>query len=153
MGYSEEYVRNWLSNLSVPRIDGDTPTFMRRRLALSPDDLRGADVVIIGAPYVASWEAYSGVEKEEWLAAPRRVRQQSARYNSGYIQEFDMDVFEHLNVVDLGDAEIPPEVIDSPTVKNILAAQEAVGLVFLVEDHGARVVFHRSRAGLEGAHI
>jgi agmatinase len=128
MGYSEDYVRNWLSNLQVPRIDGDTPTFMRRSLALYPDDLNGADVVIIGAPYVASWEAYSVVEKSEWLAAPRRVRQQSARYNSGYIQEFDMDVFDHLKVVDFGNAEIPPEVIDSPTVKNILAAQEAVEL-------------------------
>ena len=37
-----------------------------------------------------------------------------------------MDVFDHLKVVDFGDAEIPPEVYDQPTVGNILAAQRAV---------------------------
>src|SRR4029077_13985127 len=57
---------------------------------------------------------------------PKRVRQQSIRYQSGYIQDFDLDVFEHLKVVDFGDAAIPPEVFDRPTVDNILRAQAAV---------------------------
>ena len=94
--------------------------------AISPDDLEGVDVVIIGAPYVASWGPYSGVSKEEWIAALKRVRQQSAKYLDGYLQEFDLDVFEHLRLVDFGDAAIPPEVFDKPTVGNILAAQRAV---------------------------
>jgi agmatinase len=48
------------------------------------------------------------------------------RYASGYIQEFDLDVFEHLKVVDYGDAAIPPEANETPTAENILRAQAAV---------------------------
>jgi len=104
----------------------DEPTFMNRPLALSPADLAGADVVIIGAPYVAGWGEYAGVGKAEWLAGPKRVRQQSIRYAGGYLQDFDLELFEHLKVVDYGDAAIPPEVVDAPTVDNILRAQAAV---------------------------
>jgi agmatinase len=109
-----------------PLIDADQPTFLGRPLATSPADLRGADAVIIGAPYVASWTEYAGVPKSEWIAGPKRVRQQSIRYGSGYVQDFDLDVFEHLRVVDFGDARIPPEVNERPTVENILRAQAAV---------------------------
>src|SRR5438128_4051448 len=109
-----------------PLIDADMPTFMGQPHAVSPSDLGGADVVIIGAPYVASWKEYAGVSKGEWIAGPKRVRQQSIRYGSGYIQDFDLDVFEHLKLVDFGDAAIPPEVNDRPTVENILRAQAAV---------------------------
>jgi len=128
MSYPEwsEIRNSLLGKRSVPMIESDMPTFMGRPHAIGPGDLQGADVAIIGAPYVASWGPYSGVSKEEWIAAPKRVRQQSVKYPSGYLQEFDLDVFEHLRVVDLGDAEIPPEVKDNPTVGNILAAQAAV---------------------------
>lgn len=111
---------------SVPMIEADMPTFMGCPHVISPDDLRGADAVIIGSPYVAAWTEYCGVDKKEWMAAPKRVRQQSIKYRSGYIQEFDLDVFEHLRVVDYGDASIPLEVIDRPTASNILQAQGAV---------------------------
>ncbi|HEY4910385.1 MAG TPA: arginase family protein, partial [Methylomirabilota bacterium] len=94
--------------------------------AISPADLKGVDAAIIGAPYVASWTEYAGVPKSDWIAGPKRVRQQSIRYQSGYIQDFDLDVFEHLKVVDFGDAKIPPEANDKPTVENILRAQAAV---------------------------
>jgi agmatinase len=107
-------------------IDADMPTFMARPLATSPADLKGADAVIIGAPYVAGWGEYAGVGKSEWIAGPKRVRQQSIRYASGYLQDFDLDVFEHLRLVDFGDAKIPPEVNERPTVDNILRAQAAV---------------------------
>lgn len=109
-----------------PMIEGDMPTFMAQPLAISPADLQGADVVIIGAPYAAGWGTYAGLDKREWLAGPKRVRQQSIRYASGYIQEFDLDVFEHLRIVDFGDARIPPEVNERPTVENILHAQAMV---------------------------
>ena len=109
-----------------PMIETDMPTFMGLPPATSLEDIEGTDAVIIGAPYVAGWEGYAGVGKTEWLAAPKRVRQQSIRYASGYIQDFDLDVFDRLNVVDFGDADIPPESIDKPTVENILKAQAAV---------------------------
>ncbi len=111
---------------SFPLIDADMPTFMGQPHAISPADLQGADVVIIGAPYVASWQEYAGVAKSEWIAGPKRVRQQSIRYPTAYIQDLDLDVFEHLRLVDFGDAAIPPEVFDRPTVDNILRAQAAV---------------------------
>jgi agmatinase len=110
-----------------PMIEADMPTFMGQPYAASPEDLKGVDVVIVGSPYVASWTSkYGGVDKKEWMAAPKRVRQQSIKYRSGYIQEFDLDLFEHLKMVDFGDAEIPPEVLDRLTVDNILKAQHAV---------------------------
>lgn len=109
-----------------PRIQEDMPTFLGVPHAVKTSDLQGADVVIIGAPFVAGWgRKYSGVDKDEWLAATRRVRQQSIRYRSGYIQEFGLDVFEHLKVVDYGDADIPPETSYEGTVEKILEAQEA----------------------------
>lgn len=109
-----------------PRLAEDMPTFLGVPVALSPADLKGADVVIIGAPFAAGWgTTYSGVDKADWLAGPKRVRQQSARYG-GYIQDFDLDIFETLKVVDYGDADIAPEASYVATVGNILAAQAAV---------------------------
>jgi agmatinase len=129
MGYPEwDVIRDSIHARTryFPMIEGDMPTFMGRPHATSPADLDGADVVIIGAPYVAGWKDYAGVSKSEWIAGPKRVRQQSIRYASGYVQDFDLDVFEHLKVVDFGDADIPPEVYDRPTADNILRAQAAV---------------------------
>jgi|TARA_Y100000310_G_C20630244_1_gene788245 agmatinase len=112
---------------TLPMINAETPTFMGVPLARAEEGISGADVAIIGAPYVAGARGkYAGVDKTEWLAAPMRVRQQSARYPSGYIQEFDVDIFEKLTVVDMGDAEIPTESNLDPTAENILKAQAAV---------------------------
>ena len=116
-----------INSVTLPMIDDQTPTFMGVPLARTADTLRGADVAIIGAPYVAGARGkYAGVDKAEWLAAPMRVRQQSARYPSGYIQELDVDIFEKLKVVDMGDADIAPECNLDPTAENILKAQAAV---------------------------
>lgn len=109
-----------------PRLAEDMPTFLGVPVALGPADLKGADVVIIGAPFAAGWgPLYGGVDKEHWLAGPKRVRQQSIRY-TGYVQDFDIDVLEELRVVDYGDADIPPEANYVGTVENILRAQAAV---------------------------
>lgn len=70
----------------------------------------------------ARLDEYAGVPKTDWLAAP----QQSIRYKSGYIQDFDLDMFEHLNVVDYGDADIPEEANHIQTPEVILAVQRAV---------------------------
>lgn len=122
-----------------PMIEADMPTFMGQPYAVYPEDLKGADAVIIGAPYVASWtDNYRGVSKKEWMAAPKRIRQQSIKYPSGYIQEFDLDLFEHIRLVDFGDADIPPEVYHRLTADNVLKAQEAVEIkVNQVLDAGA----------------
>jgi agmatinase len=113
----------YMRDPDLPMIDAQTPTFMARPLATTAGELAGADVVIIGAPYVAATDEYAGVPRADWIAGPQRVRQQSTRYRSGYIQDFDLDVFEHLNVVDYGDADCDVTV---QTPENILAAQAAV---------------------------
>ena len=111
----------------APMIGPETPTFMGLPHAERPEQLEGMDAVIIGAPYVASkTEKYAGVDRREWLAAPQRVRQQSIRYQSGYIQDFDLDVFEHIDAVDYGDADIPQEILDDQSPEAILRAQAAV---------------------------
>lgn len=117
----------WVHGRRFPQIAAETPTFMGCPHATRPEDLVGADVAIIGCPYVTSWtDEWAGVAKSEWLAAPRRVRQQSIRYRYGYIQDFDIDVFERLRVVDFGDADIPPEANNSQSVEMIRRAQAAI---------------------------
>ena len=124
----EEFLKtSYAARRKFPMIMPEMPTFMGVPHATAPADLRGADAVIIGAPYVAtSTEEYMAVPKSEWIAAPRRVRQQSVRYRSGYVQDFDLDVFERLSLVDYGDAAIPSEVMEDQSPENILKAQSAV---------------------------
>ncbi len=117
---------SFLTRKDLPMIDAETPTFMARPLARSAEDLRGVDVVIIGSSYVAGSEEYAGVARSDWMAAAKRVRQQSNRYLSGYIQDFDIDVFEHIKVVDYGDAPLPSSCLQQLTPENILEAQAAV---------------------------
>jgi agmatinase len=112
-----------------PRIRADMPTFLGVPYAIREEDIQGADIVIIGAPFAAGWgKTYSGVDKSEWLAATKRVRQQSIRYRGGYVQDMDIDVFEHLKVVDYGDVDISFEASYEGSVERILEAQEAVEL-------------------------
>ena len=64
------------SRAPFPMVRAETPTFLGVPLVSEPEALVGADAVIIGAPYVATeTDKYAGVEKSEWIAAPKRVRQ------------------------------------------------------------------------------
>lgn len=129
MSYPEwEVIReNLFDTKEVPMMNEDTPTFMRRDFAQSPQDLKGADVVIIGSSYVSSTEdMFWGNKTAEWAAAAQRVRQQSARYFSGYIADFDLDVFDHLNVVDYGDAAFDRAAFTEMTYETIIEAQKGV---------------------------
>jgi agmatinase len=110
----------------LPLIAAETPTFMGIPYVDRPEGLAGADVAIIGSPYVASSTGeYAGVSAADWQAGPKRVRQQSIRYRSGYVQDFDLDVFEALRVVDYGDVPAPPADREL-TAETILEAQRAV---------------------------
>jgi agmatinase len=111
----------------IPMINEDTPTFMRLPHAKTAADLEGTDVVIIGSTYVAgTGDRLWSVDRREWAAAAKRVRQQSARYPSGYVQEFDIDVFEHLKVVDYGDADLDPDTHYTKTYETVIEAQRGV---------------------------
>ena len=124
----EEFMKtSFAARHKFPLLAPETPSFMAQDIAKTPADLEGADVVVIGAPYVAAKDGmYAGVPMEDWISAPKRVRQQSARYPSGYIQDFDLDIFEHIRMVDYGDADIPLKVMHNQTAENVLAAQAAV---------------------------
>lgn len=112
---------------TFPRLAEDMPTFLGVKHAIDKADLAGADAVIIGAPYAAGWgNEYAGVHKHHWIEGPKRVRQQSIRYHSGYIQDFDLDIFDKLTVVDYGDADIPEIANYDASVPRILEAQAAV---------------------------
>ncbi len=56
---NDGYVRS----RNFPMLEADMPTFMGLPLSTFPVDLKDADAVIIGAPYVAGWEDYAGVGK------------------------------------------------------------------------------------------
>ena len=63
-----------------PMLEEDTQTFMGVAHAQTAEELKGVDVVIIGAPYVAGAKGkYAGVDKLECVMAPKRVRQQTIR--------------------------------------------------------------------------
>jgi hypothetical protein len=59
---------------NFPMIDADMPTLPGPALAISPADLRGADAVIIGAPYAAGWTTYAGVDRGLRRAIGRDAR-------------------------------------------------------------------------------
>jgi agmatinase len=130
LGYPswDEIRSSWfVGGRHFPLMAHDTPTFMGTSLVTEPEELAGADFVIIGSPYVTSWtDEFGGVAKDEWLAAPKRVRQQSIRYRTGYIQEFGIDILQRARIVDYGDADFPPEANHTQTPAVILAAQAAV---------------------------
>ncbi|MCF7949905.1 MAG: arginase family protein [Spirochaetia bacterium] len=92
-----------LMEWKVPMLYPDTPTFLGIPLASSKEDLAGADVVVLGAPF----QGAAGVARSYTnnLLTPVNLRKDSIKY-SGYLPEYDVDVFDHLRVVDYGDAQV-----------------------------------------------
>ena len=110
---------NFISVLSrmtetpVPMLDASTPSFMGVPVARAKEELADADIAIIGVPYDTPPSA--GRDPNSWAGfrtAPRVVRINSMKY-AGYLPEFDLDVLEHLKVVDYGDALITEDVKES----------------------------------------
>ena len=56
---------SFAARYDFPLIAPETPSFMQQDVAKTPQDLEGADVVVIGAPYVAAKDGiYAGVPME-----------------------------------------------------------------------------------------
>jgi agmatinase len=90
------------------RIYGETPTLYGAPLAQCPTDLRGADVAFLGIPWQApSPQRWLGgvMPNYDTLLSPPTFRQNSLLHH-GYLPELDLDVFEHLRLVDYGDADV-----------------------------------------------
>ena len=77
------------------------PVFLGSTAAHGLDDLQGADVAIIGVPFVSPLIGY------ENDVAPRKVRIAGLSYTGSYISELDVDPAESLKIVDYGDVDFP----------------------------------------------
>lgn len=107
---SMEPFKKWL----IPTVYGDVPTFLGIPLAKSKDELKEADAAIIGIPYETA--PTIGREPRMAMLTPQNLRKASIKY-SGYLPELDIDIFEHVKLVDYGDVEIVYGNIDESIKK------------------------------------
>ena len=94
------------TNTEIPLLRDGVPSFLGLPVARERRDLDGVDAAIIGIPYDRPPTA--GRPANQWSGfrdAPIHARKGSLRYR-GYVPELDIEVFDHLKVVDYGDAEI-----------------------------------------------
>ncbi len=124
-------------------LKGDTPTFMEYPLAKKPQDLIGADAVILGIPFEGLTIQTPMIMAPPTCGRPPQgsvywrmgadigtdmIRKYSIYYsinhNRGYFPEIDKDlVFEdHIRVVDYGDVPYTPDDIEG----NLERAEEKV---------------------------
>lgn len=89
---------------SLPVVYGDTPSFLGADV-VKPVDAGGRyDVLVGGVPWegTITWGTYTGCE-----LAPRSIRHAAARYG-GFLPEYDIDLFDHLKLGDVGDLAVNP---------------------------------------------
>ena len=112
----------------------DMPTFMEAPAAAGPDDLRGADVAVLGIPYegvklldpvtyapalaapAPEGSIYYRSGADEGPAAIRRHSVfYSLRHGRGLIPEVgrDLVILDHLRVVDYGDVDVEPGDVET----------------------------------------
>ena len=94
-------------------IYGATPTLFRRRLVRPGEDLAGADLAFLGVPWRApNPSGRSAINYEGSLLTPTYFRANSSSFG-GYLPELDIDVFDHFDMVDLGDADVVGDMATS----------------------------------------
>ena len=105
-GWDREY--ETYSDFDLPTYVGPV-SFMKLPWVPDPAEIRrlGADVAIVGAPFDDAVSHRPGTR-----FGPRAIRE--AQYTSGNIRslQLDIDPYDHLTVVDAGDANIVPAWID-----------------------------------------
>jgi arginase family enzyme len=77
------------------------PCFLGSHAAQTADDLAGADVAILGVPFVSP---LIGFEND---VAPRKVRIAGLNYVSSNVPELGVDPAEVLKILDYGDVDLP----------------------------------------------
>jgi agmatinase len=105
--------------LLIPTIDGRTPTFLGVPLAKSKEELRAADAAIVGIPFLRLPPI--GRKMQPSVLDVYNLRRASLKYG-GYLPELDLDIFEHVKLVDCGNIEVIQENIERSielTVKEI----------------------------------
>ena len=105
MSDAEPPVGRWVNRPGEPIYAGVGATYAKVPLVLEPEELEGADVVVVGAPID---EATSGRPGSRF--APRAIR--LADVGGGRPEKHHMDLgvdpFDALTVVDYGDADVAP---------------------------------------------
>ncbi len=107
---------------SLPKIYGDTPSFLGSQVLDVNSIQAGSDVIFAGVPWegTVTWGSFSGCE-----LAPRTIRHAAARYG-GFLPEYEIDLFDYLKLGDVGDIQVNPT---SPreTMRNVY---EAMGKIY-----------------------
>ncbi len=134
-----------------PSYAGVGVTFCRTPLVLDPDDLRGADVAVVGAPFDEGVSYRPGTR-----FGPRAIRTAedvagpSARPN----MELGVDPFEILRVVDHGDIEAVPAGLDASHDRLRTAVAGVIGAdavpIVLGGDHSLSVPVMQALAQAHG---
>lgn len=88
----------------MPLVYGDTPTFLGCDMLDMSNLAPGNDVIVGGVPWegTITWGSFAGCE-----LAPRTIRHAAARYG-GFLPEYDIDLFDHLKIGDMGDLPVNP---------------------------------------------
>jgi agmatinase len=106
---------------SLPKVFGDTPSFLGVPVLDQKSIERGLDVIIAGVPWegTVTWGSFSGCE-----LAPRTIRHAAARYG-GFLPEYEMNLFDHLKLGDIGDIAVNAND-PCATMKNIYDAMDLI---------------------------
>ena len=101
---------------SLPKIYGDTPSFLGSPIIESKNDMEKFDVAVFGVPWegTITWGSYSSCE-----LAPKTIRHASARYG-GFLPEYGINCFDYLNIGDYGDVSIEPSSPEE-TMKRVMS--------------------------------
>ncbi len=91
-----------LSPEGIPKMYGDVPPFMGVRHVPDPSRLDGG-VAVVGMPYDGIATFRGGATRR----APQEIRKYSLLFG-GYHFDWDMDLFKHLTVADIGDVDVVP---------------------------------------------
>jgi guanidinopropionase len=106
---------------SLPKVYGDTPSFLGAEVVNSNSLKSGSDIIVAGVPWegTVTWGSFSGCE-----LAPRTIRHASARYG-GFLPEYEINLFDYLKLADIGDVPINPND-PRETMKNVYQIMDKV---------------------------
>jgi agmatinase len=107
--------------ISLPRVYGDTPSFLGSEVVNIDHLKKDTDIVFSGAPWegTVTWGSFSGCE-----FAPRTIRHCAARYG-GFLPEYELDLFDYLTMADAGDVSVDPNSPEQ-TMSNIFSFMDKV---------------------------
>ncbi len=106
---------------SLPRVYGNTPSFLGVDVVNQDLPGNGYDVIFVGVPWegTITWGSYTGCE-----LAPRAIRHSAARYG-GFLPEYELNLFDYLKIGDAGDVAVNPND-PAETMKSVFRVMSAI---------------------------